>query len=248
MCLIINKPAGLTVPTRYIKAAYNNNKDGFGLMWAEDGRIQTVKGLLTLDQIKWLLASKTNQHVVMHFRHRTVGTIDVSNVHPFQILDHDLHGEDLFMMHNGTMFEFKDTTDMSDSQQYANQLANLIKHAGPNLVFQKRHRRSLAAQIGKSNKILYLRGNGQISIVNKGEGATIDGCWYSNLYSLEPNFRKLQRSAEHWENYITSKLDESKNEPWDSYPQYDAYGSYDNNDPYDLRTYSDPWRRRKGGY
>jgi len=47
----------------------------------------------------------------------------------------------------------------------------------------------IANRIGAYNKLVFLRNDGKIAIVNKTSGWQNCGLWYSNTYSLKPGYR-----------------------------------------------------------
>ena len=193
MCLIIyNRGNDAKVPEKYLDAAYENNPHGFGMMWADSGKVQIVRGLFDLQDIKSMLKSMDGYPHVVHFRYRTRGPIDDRNCHPHRVLSRKIDGEDLWMMHNGTFFHLKSDEEESDTVKFAKHLQSALRVYGPDSLFDKQQLHRMASRVGAINKLVFLRGDGKIALVNKSEGFEEDGCWYSNTYSLKPGYRDKQ--------------------------------------------------------
>jgi Glutamine amidotransferases class-II len=201
MCLIIYNPKGLPVKKQYIRTSYQNNSDGFGVMWVEKGRVRVIQGLLSLKDIfKTIERLKGIPHVI-HMRYRTVGAISDANTHPFQILDRKMDGEDLWMMHNGTFSFIERDKTHSDTAIFAQKLKPILKDLGTNVLFDKFHPQKLAKKIGGGNKVVFMRNDGSVSILNEDSGFWEDGIWFSNRYSLQSSYRETQA----WDTYIGGK-------------------------------------------
>jgi len=82
MCLIIHKPKNKRIPVRVLEKAKVVNPHGFGITYLDDGK--------TLRSLSYKSVNKlvdTDRPIVCHFRFATVGSINLSNVHPFAIDD-----------------------------------------------------------------------------------------------------------------------------------------------------------------
>tara|TARA_R110000765_G_scaffold2440_5_gene7463 strand:- start:1810 stop:2730 length:921 start_codon:yes stop_codon:yes gene_type:complete len=82
MCLIIHKPKNKRIPVRILEKAKVVNPHGFGITYLDDGK--------TLRSLSYKSVNKlvdTDRPIVCHFRFATVGSINLSNVHPFAIDD-----------------------------------------------------------------------------------------------------------------------------------------------------------------
>ncbi len=196
MCLIIyNRGGESKTSDAYLESAYENNPDGFGLMWADNGKVHVTRGLFEFNDIRSMIRAMDGLPHVVHFRYRTRGPVDVNNCHPHRILSTKSDGVDLWMMHNGTFFHLKADEDESDTVKFAKAMRGALRVYGPDSLFDKNQLHRLANRIGSINKIVFLRGDGKIALVNKNEGYEEDGCWYSNTYSLKPGYR-AEKAAE----------------------------------------------------
>lgn len=118
MCLIIVKPQYCSMPPdKYIANAYNNNPNGFGLAYWEQGMdaVHIEKGAMSIKSIFKMLDGVPNTFdkvILMHFRFATNGDVCPENCHPFpiasdiwklQALDLDTT---LAIAHNGIILDF----------------------------------------------------------------------------------------------------------------------------------------------
>lgn len=226
MCLIIHNPKGKPLDKDKVKAAYENNSDGFGIMWVENEKVQVTRGLFDFNEICQSLDYLKGIEYACHFRYRTQGLISELQCHPHMVLNKEKHGSDLYLMHNGTLTGFAHKKK-SDSKMFAQMLRNkafenperaleIVSHEG----FSSR----ISKVIGKNNKLLFMGSDGKVNIVNKSEGKNIDDCWYSNTYSLKPRTRKyitminddIQSSAtpSKFSEYVTGKTYSGNYSEW----------------------------------
>ena len=190
MCLIIYNHGGdAKIPESYIRNAYDNNPHGFGMMWADSGNVNTVRGIYDFVEIKGIMKRMEGLPYVVHFRYRTRGKIHENNCHPHKVLSTKIDGHDLYMMHNGTFMFLKVDEEESDSVKFAKHLRGALRVYGADSLSDRTQLGRMAARVGAINKLVFLRGDGKIAIVNKGEGFEQDGCWYSNTYSLKAGYR-----------------------------------------------------------
>src|SRR5579863_4595682 len=98
MCLIIQKPAGKTVPQWILKSASEYNPDGVGILYVEQDTVQ-VRKWLNIKPVK--LGRKLNRlqdvEVAIHFRMTTHGKTNTDNIHPFPVAGNR------WLMHNGVL-------------------------------------------------------------------------------------------------------------------------------------------------
>lgn len=109
MCLIIHKPAGVTVPRDLIECAWQDNSDGAGIMahvpdMPAGDRLRVHKILPSDDwvdpvaHVGNIVDELTDYEVGIHFRWRTHGEINHANTHPYE-----LPGGSGYLMHNGVL-------------------------------------------------------------------------------------------------------------------------------------------------
>jgi len=191
MCIIIHNPEGKPVNPSHLRNAYANNPDGFGVMWCDptSGKIDTSQGLFSFEAITDILKELRGIPHAIHFRFRTQGIISAEMTHPFRILKKEDDGTELWMMHNGT-FTFPNMEEnKSDSAIFAEKFRPIIKDLGTDVLFDNVHPRRLGERLGENNRVLFMRGDGKVSILNSQMGFIENGMWFSNQYSLKENYR-----------------------------------------------------------
>ena len=177
MCIIIWKPADKDIPEWRLRASMEQNDDGWGLMWHEGGRVHTVKSTVMEDFWKHYDQVK-HRSVAIHFRFRTHGNIDNEQAHPYQILDYDKDGMDLWMMHNGIIpIDTPDQTK-SDTWTWIHTYVRPLLKSDLGLYYDSEFWKFVKSDIGGS-RLMFLDDEGKFRRV--GEWHEIDGCLYSNL-------------------------------------------------------------------
>lgn len=192
MCLIIYNPDGKMIPKNYIENAYETNKDGFGIMWPENGRLKVIKGMMDFEQIWNILSGFNGKKYACHFRFRTHGKKTMDQCHPHKIVK-----KKVYMMHNGVLDAFPNHPVKSDTMLFAAAIRKQI-YSGkfdPSNLFTKEVIKSFDDSVG-SNKLIFMDGSGQAAIINEELGSWDDGCWYSNTYS----YKKYQYITKNFSN------------------------------------------------
>ncbi len=208
MCLIIRKPAAARVPYGAFRNAHKHNPDGFGLMYAENGRVTAVQGLFPLEYCWWLYEQHRDKKLAIHFRYATQGLVDSLNTHPFKVLDKEQHGHDLWLMHNGTFKGLRDPArGRSDTLLFVDTILRpALEKYGPSTIFRRDVRYGLGRDLGKFNRLLFMDGYGRTYLVNKRAGFEYRNIWYSNTYSLvadsEMAWRTPRTTSPQWEDHV----------------------------------------------
>lgn len=192
MCLIIagnaNKVRNALLGTPGLLAdIFDSNKDGIGSMvTSDDGALVVAKALPkdlseAAEFIKQL--PETDRDLALHFRMRTHGDIDLTNCHPYPILDGHVH-----MMHNGVIRNIDDSSDKtkSDTWHYIEKVLKPQLQLAPQLMAIPGWQRVIREDIGGSNKFVLLDKDGQLVILNRSTGIEHDGLWFSNTYAWSP--------------------------------------------------------------
>lgn len=87
MCVIIYKPAGVSLPDYETFAqCWDTNPDGFGMCWSDGKTVTIDKGYMDAASA-WLAMSKTDPAypAVYHFRISTSGLVDSGACHPYPV-------------------------------------------------------------------------------------------------------------------------------------------------------------------
>lgn len=175
------KPAGKTVPEETLAACLENNPDGWGMMFVEGGRVQTVR---SMDPKRFMDAFEKYQDrsLGIHFRLRTHGDKVVDQTHPFQILSLEEHGRDLFVMHNGIIRHAPEVDKTkSDTWHYVEHVLRPILIYNPGLIEEQAFRDLVSRDIS-SSRLLFLDDDGTFYAANEKDGVWIGGVWFSNTY------------------------------------------------------------------
>lgn len=179
MCIIVAKPANTEVSVANLYNMWLNNPHGAGLMYARNGKLEVVKGLMTFTQLLTAYRTVEDEKMVIHFRWRTHGPLLGKLTHPFVI------SPSVGMVHNGIIPDLKATRRESDTSTYAKILQN--RYNDPMVAIENiRNRVDVLVEIGLS-KLVFMNAEGKIQILNEQMGHWgEDGCWYSNHSYVAP--------------------------------------------------------------
>tara|TARA_R100000781_G_scaffold114826_1_gene87112 strand:+ start:1675 stop:2535 length:861 start_codon:yes stop_codon:yes gene_type:complete len=226
-----------------MECAYQNNSNGFGVMFYNKGKVHTHKIVpKNFDDIKkmWLKYKDLNTSIGIHFRFTTVGDTKRSLSHPFQVLKKGENGSDrdLFVMHNGARLPTPIIDkDKSDTHQFIKWVIKPQLQNNPNLLYNAEWTEALEELIG-SDKLLFLDGKTQeFTIINQDEGKDVKNVgWVSNTYSIS-------RGVGFDYDIDKGKKVVEKKSSWLS--DYDLYGNYNgrysNYGTYSNKSYTTSW-------
>lgn len=197
MCIIMLSEVGDLPNKDKLKVAYDNNPHGFGVMWVEDGRVQTEHGLYTFEQVWETLERLEGTPWCMHLRWVTRGKLSVNQCHPFQISSKALSGRDIWMMHNGTFMFLNEKVAAfgglkSDTECFADGLREILRgHLQPaKVLFSDQIQRNMKRKIEPFNKMVFLTDEGHFKIFNQEAGEWLNNSmWVSNTYSFQVGYR-----------------------------------------------------------
>lgn len=113
MCIISFNPKGVPYNLDEMGVAFDNNPDGFGLLWMDGKVLRMEKGLVERDDFLVRLRELNGVAHALHLRWRTRGKVTVENCHPFLITE--AHSYQVWMMHNGTFGSVRADGDRSDT-------------------------------------------------------------------------------------------------------------------------------------
>lgn len=201
MCIIIHSKHGDLINKDELYTAYENNPHGFGLMWAEGGRVQVHHDVCDFDTIWETLLDIEGIPHALHFRWVTRGELTLDQCHPFQVTDKDQSGRDIFMMHNGTLYFLNSHVQAfsgrkSDTQIFAEHTGEILRSkSDPRVLFSERVQSNMHKRIRSHNKMLFLTDEGEWHYFNRNQGAENEDFWVSNVYSFEPGYRGKSTAA-----------------------------------------------------
>lgn len=188
MCVIIDKPAGVSFSKKDLEIAYENNPDGFGLMYRDSFK----KKLIVHKTVDWDLKkiletfkSLKDERVCFHFRYKTRGKINNDQCHPYEVVK-----DKLYFMHNGTILKAKEEGEDSDSQGFNKNFLQPILELNPSLIKLESFQQLITSFVGTTNKLCFMNDKGEVFKINESKGHDREGCWVSNLYSFNKNYRR----------------------------------------------------------
>lgn len=188
MCIILYIEAGKTVKDEWLDNSAGSNKDGFGLSYSRDGKVQIFK---TMDykefkeKYRELESNLPDTSFILHFRKSTTGKIDITNCHPFLV-------GDKAVFHNGSISLCsppKSDLERSDTRIFCE---DILSDMPKGWVEFDGVLELIEGFIGKS-KMVFMEDDGTVSILNEHSGHWVDGVWASN-YSYYPNTKSVQKT------------------------------------------------------
>ena len=229
MCIIAYRPENKTISTKTLEAMFENNPDGAGFMYSENGKIHLKKGFMTKEAFLSACAEiPENVPCVYHCRIATHGTVRAGTCHPFPCTSNPslLNSPELIInkgfavAHNGIISGMNTKNDFSDSQAYIRDiLAPLSK-------MRSLHSPSLISTIEKtidSSRLAVLGTNGKVSLF--GRGWSVDnGVFYSNTSYKERCWNK-QNSFKWDEKRHAYGYGKTWSEVLEEEDYYDYYGT-----------------------
>lgn len=192
MCIIIDKPAGATLPVNDIESAAWKNDDGLGYMYISPstGKLVAERKLFSMGKEREEFTEIWNQlenlHVIYHLRMATHGGVTLENVHPFQVLNKSEHGRDLWFMHNGVIHSMPVTVGKSDTRVFNDLILKPLLSRDPTLLFDQAFQLMLS-EVTKGSRLLFMDDLGRI--VRTGDWHARGDCIVSNEYSFSYNSR-----------------------------------------------------------
>lgn len=204
MCIIVLKPEKIKLSKSELSTMWDNNPDGAGFMYADNGKVIIVKGLMTLNDLCDAIEKVGPlRKLVIHFRIRTHGAISPNLTHPFWIVK-----DQMGMVHNGVIRDLVNETSESESDTAV--FARKFGEAYNNPLLAVKHdfhRDMLEAYIGYS-KMVFMDGTGATYILNEHLGEWDDNMWYSNT---------TYKSSRSWKGFTSyhSSSDDELRFPWE---------------------------------
>lgn len=175
MCIIIQRPAGVELPEWRLESAMAANKDGWGIMWSQNGRAMHLKGT-DMDEFMPIYRTFEGVDIGIHFRWRTHGDYDANNAHPYTVLHKEAHGEDVLLMHNGVIRVRETNPRMSDTWHWIQEIQPFVEH-DPSIINNDLFWKLVSEELSGS-RLLLMDGKGEFLRV--GNWVEYEKCHYSN--------------------------------------------------------------------
>ena len=195
MCLIINKPEGVTFDQEFLRGTYEKNSDGLGVMYAENNTLYTAKIVpKTFAEVLAFWDKHVHERAcAVHFRMQTHGDIDLHNCHPYTVLTAD-EGYPLSLIHNGILHtgNAKDKR-FSDTHWYIQDYLRPMLLKNPEFFLTPEFADLVGSHIGNGNKFVLMDAYGNVVTVNEKQGVQHNGAWLSNTYAWDIKGTKFDR-------------------------------------------------------
>lgn len=215
MCIIYYNEYGSRYNLDEIRNGWDNNPDGVGVMWVENGKVRTIRGLIDKETTVEIAKDFDGIPHILHLRWGTHGSVCEELTHPFRVTPDDAD-QHVWMMHNGVIGDAElgevPGPGESDTQVLARQLQAKAAEKGSDVFFKDAFCRHLEMKVGSYNKLIFLRDDGKVSILNTGSWYPDEktGIWYSNRYSLLPAYKaeaaeEEEIKAHGWESLFASE-------------------------------------------
>jgi hypothetical protein len=169
MCIAILNEKGI-LSKETLNNSWENNDQGAGLLYNQDGKLITFKTYNKKEFIKtyFKVRSSIKTKIVLHFRIATSGFEQFTNLHPFLVNDN------LGFVHNGVISGLGNNKH-SDTYQFN----EMLKKLNPDFLTCQTTTKLIQSFIG-SSKLVFLSKDDNHHIINENLGQWVDGNWYSN--------------------------------------------------------------------
>jgi predicted glutamine amidotransferase len=186
MCIAILNTSSLLAYS-VIQTSFENNDDGAGLLWSENGALQVHKqqsGAKTFYKKYKAIRKRVSGPIVLHFRIGTHGDFSADNLHPFLI------NPDLGFVHNGIIQTVQANRKFSDTWHFNEYFLKLLANPAAIIDPKSREFTAVADYIGTGNKLVFLTSANDWQIVNESAGHWDNlGNWFSNYTYLESRYK-----------------------------------------------------------
>lgn len=214
MCLLIWHPKETQFDEDDLKDFYKHNSDGFGIMWAENNCLYSVKRIPVNGDEAWAIYQEfcLGKACVLHHRMKTHGFINMDNCHPYTVFG-DGSAMPLSLMHNGILAcgNAKDVAK-SDTWHYIEDYLKPLLADHPEMIRNPIMQELIGEHIGSGNRMIFMNHIGEVIIVNEEDFVTYKGALLSNTYAWDSHkggygYKRTMHSS-----YV--------------YEPYDAYDNY----------------------
>lgn len=197
MCIIVYKPQGKQLPsTDTLRACWDNNPDGAGIMWAASDHVSIRKGFMAwpdfleaLDEVTSSIDVKDTP-MALHFRIATHGAVVPGCCHPFAVkgsfakMRATKIDASVGFMHNGTLSGLQTDDATSDSMAFAKSVLVPLKAMSNDFLGDKRALRIIEGST-QGSRFLLMSKNGTVRLF--GNWVEDHGILYSNG-NFKPRF------------------------------------------------------------
>ena len=179
MCIAISKPADVIISRETLSQCFKSNPDGAGFMYGTGKKVKIRKGFFDFESFYAAYQPHENKALLIHFRIKTHGAVEVSNCHPFYVTD------EVGFIHNGIISKHGGNVNKSDTRDFNERvLRPLVKSFGTTIIHSPQIQPLIESYIGYS-KLAFMDKDGNTTIYNESMGNYDNGVWFSN-HSWEP--------------------------------------------------------------
>ncbi len=174
MCILITKPAGVTISRENLLNCYENNGHGAGFVAAVNGEFVVWKHPDEKFPVFYDEFLKYQDHpMLIHFRLATHGSKTHENTHPFEVSD------EWYGAHNGIIHQIKAGKDESDTRAFIRKCITPAVIRDSSVMYDDGFLDGLGDMVGH-NKLAFINRDGVFRYINKDLGGDDLGCWWSN--------------------------------------------------------------------
>ncbi len=190
MCIIVYKPQDRKLPDiETLRACWDNNPHGAGIMWPEGSSVRIQKGYMSWDAFEEALSDLSARvdlaalPIALHFRIATHGSVKPGCCHPFAVKDsfermrQTCIRADVGFMHNGTLSGLYTDDATSDSMAFVKSVLVPLKAMCDDFMSDKHAMRVIESST-QGSRFLLMAKDGRIRTF--GQWVVDDGILYSN--------------------------------------------------------------------
>ena len=256
MCLLLTQQStSPALSDTWLTDFFSYNSDGVGVMRSEQGKI-IVEKILPKNAEEFIQFYR--DHIqgfdcAWHLRMRTHGATDLINCHPYEILNQQDHGIDLWLMHNGILHTGnKADTTKSDTWHYIADYLRPMLAKNPDFAFTDAFADLIGDHIGVSNKFVLADNHNRMAVINEKEGVYWGGLWLSNEYAWTASKTTSKRPDYDHDLHYQQISESPEVKSWKTHYSNDPVGhyysySYHDGEHYGRTSYSD-YSYSKGSY
>jgi len=186
MCLITINTTETKFTEAWLLDFFSYNEDGLGVMYSENNEL-VIEKFVPKNKAQALEFYSTHvegKNAVVHWRMRTHGATDMANAHPYEVLNKEEHGIDLWMMHNGILSGVaNDQPHMSDTWHFIRDTMRPLLASFPELLNTPAFIELIEENIGSSNKLVFMDTFGNTTVINEAAFHEFSGAKLSNTYA-----------------------------------------------------------------
>lgn len=190
MCIAIRKPSRVALTVETLRQCFKANPHGAGFAVLVKNKDETTslvirKGFFKFEEFYAAYKPYAEHFALIHFRVATRGPRDIRNCHPWEVR---AGGHRYAIIHNGTLAH-PSSAAMSDTGHFVKEVLGPTFRQNPDFPFTEEGHKAIGEAIGPGNKMVILRDDGRVAIINKRKGTVHEGVWFSN-FSFVPGFSR----------------------------------------------------------